>query len=793
MMKNLKFIATLLLVLAIVCMITATTEAATPGNVNWQTCPQESSKRTFIDIEASKDEVQRKEKLLLKKLLKSMENRHEGLAITQDQIDEMERIQGMKAKRSTKYKTTCASVKVPLLWDNTANSKTVTFFVKRFERTKPSEKKQTPIWLLQGGPGGSGHALYSIAELLLRYYETNDKLNPVFYVPDQRGTGKGTYLMCNRYINVQGQSINVQVGGPFSASLQRQCWNDIVAKYPRGELKGFGTTNAARDVLYVIDKEEQRARYGVAATVYGVSYGTYWLNRILDVQEKVYTKTLVDRTIADSVVNAGMNFLDRDLHFEEAAKVFMESCQSSKECLGRFHEYSTTEDMMKGVYNKMELGTCVSDVKPQAVARFASAVIANNDNRRLIFPIFYRYYRCNEEDKQFLTTFQTTYLSSFSGTKRILPAFALYEGAENDLNQHKNHDEDAVKMIQAAEVNAFTSNDRSLLIPEQERSNSNLLALVALSEITKRTGVHPASYWANRQKSFPPYIYSSLSQMLTNTYEIVKNNLYTESAQGTYSKYTGSMLTLYCNTDPQTPPSFAKDWMSHYKSSAQQTFEYPNCVHAAIISTSFTVFNQIRYRLPFAGMYAVTQYFEGENPTNLKKAMFDYEFQFTQSLNYNFMNTFFKSVKCSSLYDGCSGPSLLYPALGGAAMVFLCCCCCVCLLACLGLLCKPKKKKNSGNKFVKFTDQEGSYPPVNVTRPGPQAYPAVSQYPAGQQYVAPQPGQYAPPAAQRYAPQAAQQYAPPAAQYVPPQPAGYANNTYAPPQANHYVPNPRPY
>ena len=84
----------------------------------------------------------------------------------------------------------CAFVKVPLLWDKPNDSRGIEVFIKRVKG--PANKKKGQLWILQGGPGGSGAGLEGFAQLWNTHL--NGQYDLIF--PDHRGTGRSGICSC---------------------------------------------------------------------------------------------------------------------------------------------------------------------------------------------------------------------------------------------------------------------------------------------------------------------------------------------------------------------------------------------------------------------------------------------------------------------------------------------------------------------------------------------------------------------------------------------------------------------
>lgn len=134
---------------------------------------------------------------------------------------------------------------------------------------------------------------------------------------DHRGTGRSSPLRCQTSET------------PENAD---SCYNKFAENPNFGMegIHGFSTTNAAKDLLHWIDilRDEHPSGKAHTVAIYGVSYGTYWLNRALQIgPEKV------NMAIADSTVTpASFDFGDWDQHYTEIGTNFLKECTNNAKC-----------------------------------------------------------------------------------------------------------------------------------------------------------------------------------------------------------------------------------------------------------------------------------------------------------------------------------------------------------------------------------------------------------------------------------------------------------------------------
>lgn len=206
------------------------------------------------------------------------------------------------------YSGACAKVPMPLDWGN-ASGKTIDVLVDKISTT-PRPKAQ--LWLLQGGPGGSAADMVPLGRDLA---DRTDDLE-VFTI-EHRGVGASNRIGC------AAQEAAAQAD-PAAFDLMA-CANAAIAAHG-DDLRHYTTTNAARDLVRAI---ELTRREGVKVFVFGVSYGTYWAQRMMQL-----SPTIADGgVILDSLVMPGEQVLSKfDPQADVVAQKLADTCKSDPSC-----------------------------------------------------------------------------------------------------------------------------------------------------------------------------------------------------------------------------------------------------------------------------------------------------------------------------------------------------------------------------------------------------------------------------------------------------------------------------
>ena len=208
----------------------------------------------------------------------------------------------------------CLTWPLPLRHDDPMGP-TIDVFIKRIPGGGRGQ-----LWLLQGGPGG-----------VSAYMESNGRawgraVGYDAYIVEHRGVGRSTRLGCSAEEareSEEGYRITPEEFGP--------CVDAAVAEFGSEGFEALSSvTEAARDLgaLMELVREPEDPLF-----LYGVSYGTYWGSRFLQL-----FPDLVDGAILDSICGpAGCGFpLRFDVGFDEIGREVLAACAADEECAALF-------------------------------------------------------------------------------------------------------------------------------------------------------------------------------------------------------------------------------------------------------------------------------------------------------------------------------------------------------------------------------------------------------------------------------------------------------------------------
>ncbi len=370
--------------------------------------------------------------------------------------------------------------------------------------------------------------------------ELQDKYD--LYIPDFRGTGRSSLLQCPV---AQASSVNPN---PVA------CFAEIASQYGVNGLAGFSTTAAATDLYHLINNTKQS---GDRVVVYGVSYGTFLLNRFLYLYPQI-----ADRAIADSVLPNSVDYTERADHANEAGLALNQACIDDAFCSSKFAAFGGVNATMTDVLSG---NTCVRYSTSQGL-NLKAVLLTFLDNfflRKLVFPIIYRMKRCSPSDIAVLG--------------RI---FAPTVSAElNSING-------TAKMSDA------------------------ILYLVSGSELASRPVRYNASHWATKYSSTPPFYYNPAGALITAVYQSIGSYLYPATEKVYATNYTNPLLIIHGTIDTRTPTSFYNEWINAFRGMNNvKTVLFKNTPHGVAFSTP------IRGVRSYCGVRVMVDFLNAPNQT----------------------------------------------------------------------------------------------------------------------------------------------------------------------------------
>lgn len=288
-----------------------------------------------------------------------------------------------EAYESINLAVTCARFKVPLHWEAKDKKESIELNLAKIISRKAKPKGQ--IWMLSGGPGDPSAEMLKRAALL--HPNLGDDFE--FFILDLRGTNQSTPLICN------------------SGEELLSCINRIKKTKIFNYLEAFSTWSGAKDLAHAIrlTHEEKHEVY-----VFGGSFGTYLLNRFLQIEP-----SLVTGAIMDSVCDSNLcRIVTRAPNLNTVGLEFLASCEQDSSCRARFSKYGNptkaAEEILASFDNINNTNSCGSKLNIEredfnsTLGRFIQVENAGPPaaGRTLIAPVLLRMMRCNLEDQKAL-------------------------------------------------------------------------------------------------------------------------------------------------------------------------------------------------------------------------------------------------------------------------------------------------------------------------------------------------------------------------------------------------------
>ncbi|ETL85956.1 hypothetical protein L917_14560 [Phytophthora nicotianae] len=306
----------------------------------------------------------------------------------------------------------CAMYNAPLCYPGICDSAeasetTVDIFVKRILAVNEDPDNATNVWVLQGGPGDSSTAMES---LMIDLHQQRDGTVNV-YTMDHRGTGRSTFLDC---VAAQTMTTGSPGGSKIDPLEVPACAQDLHFKY--GDLTSFSVTSAATDIATIISNYTN----GANTIVYGVSYGTALVERLIHLNPPTVTGYVLDSiaTVSGAPADKFEYFSTWNVDFGAVGDRFLALCEQDNNCAAHFAPKGLRNTLQSVLteFDNDPNSTCaalmydvISDLKyepPSLILRGALSVLLGRLTlRKLIPPVVYRLNRCTSEDVEVLTHF----------------------------------------------------------------------------------------------------------------------------------------------------------------------------------------------------------------------------------------------------------------------------------------------------------------------------------------------------------------------------------------------------
>lgn len=286
------------------------------------------------------------------------------------------------------FVTECAYASVPL--DYGAPDTRIDVLVSR--RPAQEQPARAQLWLVTGGPGNSAYhfSTMGIHDQLADALPDTD-----VYVIEHRGVGYSSQLTCPE------QQTDASPGGSEVTADEIAACVEHLNEVHGGGLDSFTVSNAARDIQHVLELVRTD---GIPQYVYGVSYGTYLLQRFL----RLFPDEVAG-VILDSVATPAMKINHYDTQGDPVVARMAAQCAENPVCAGKLGPEPW--GIIRDTVAALEDGHCsAAGLTGDAVSSTLWVLIDVPDFRDMLLPLLYRLSRCEPADIQaaghFLTQLQ---------------------------------------------------------------------------------------------------------------------------------------------------------------------------------------------------------------------------------------------------------------------------------------------------------------------------------------------------------------------------------------------------
>ncbi|RHY86994.1 hypothetical protein DYB35_006404 [Aphanomyces astaci] len=231
------------------------------------------------------------------------------------------RAHGRALNSYTNYE--CGEFQMPMCHEEVCHdvrNKTIDVFVKR-KLANPAKVaeigKEKVLWVMQGGPGDSSTAMEQLMSSL--YWEMNETVS--IYTMDHRGTGRSNRLVCNA-----AEAMTSGSAGGLGITAD---------EYPA----------CIQDLLFQMVIETTQASNATQVFVYALSYGTFLVERLMQLASPAVRGYIVDSVVSQSAADFGhmATFSNWDKDVAVVGARFLDVCSADAFCSNKFSNANVSQ------------------------------------------------------------------------------------------------------------------------------------------------------------------------------------------------------------------------------------------------------------------------------------------------------------------------------------------------------------------------------------------------------------------------------------------------------------------
>ncbi|KAH9112663.1 hypothetical protein AeMF1_013050 [Aphanomyces euteiches] len=312
----------------------------------------------------------------------------------------------------------CGEFQLPMCHEEVCHhdrGKTVDIFVKR-KRANPSKVqlgKEKVLWVLQGGPGDASTAMEQLMSSL--YWEMNETVS--IYTMDHRGTGRSGRLKCDA---AEAMTSGSKGGLGITREEYPNCFKDLLFQV-NNHTEAFSVTSAAYDLKKVIEDTQTSNQ----VFVYALSYGTYLVERLMQLESQSIHGYVVDSIVSQSAPNFATmaTFTNWDKDVARVGERFLDTCSNDTFCSAKF-DHANVRQLTWDLYKQLDedakvpgTNTCADLVNglgigdpSESLRSLFGSMLQSQTYREMIPAMIFRLHRCADKDVNVLQTFVDKYI-----------------------------------------------------------------------------------------------------------------------------------------------------------------------------------------------------------------------------------------------------------------------------------------------------------------------------------------------------------------------------------------------